>query len=69
MPLDIDTNADGKQALPPAMPASLIFTAFGQSFASVSADYDKVIGFFDFTHRFFDRLSMIEDRTPQQAPF
>ncbi|KAL4951566.1 prion-inhibition and propagation-domain-containing protein [Aspergillus filifer] len=59
-------------AFPPAMPASLIFTAFGQvmqSFASVSADYDKVMGFFDFTHRFFDRLSMIEDKTPQQAPF
>ncbi|KAJ5933227.1 heterokaryon incompatibility protein s [Penicillium verrucosum] len=59
-------------AFPPAMPASLIFTAFGQvmqSFASVSADYDKIMGFFDFTHRFFDRLSMIEDKTPQQAPF
>ncbi|KAJ5436398.1 heterokaryon incompatibility protein s [Penicillium cf. griseofulvum] len=59
-------------AFPPAMPTSLIFTAFGQvmqSFASVSADYDKVMGFFDFTHRFFDRLSMIEDKTPQQAPF
>jgi hypothetical protein len=27
------------------------------------------MGFFDFTHRFFDRLSMIEDKTPQQAPF
>ncbi|KAJ5515171.1 heterokaryon incompatibility protein s [Penicillium fimorum] len=59
-------------AFPPAMPSSLIFTAFGQvmqSFASVSADYDKIMGFFDFTHRFFDRLSMIEDKTPQQAPF
>ncbi|RAL09428.1 uncharacterized protein BO97DRAFT_472465 [Aspergillus homomorphus CBS 101889] len=52
--------------------SSLISTAFGQvmqSFASVSADYDKIMGFFDFTHRFFDRLSMIEDKTPQQAPF
>ncbi|KAA8642623.1 hypothetical protein EYZ11_009034 [Aspergillus tanneri] len=59
-------------AFPPAMPASLIFTAFGQvmqSFATVSADYDKIMGFFDFTHRFFDRLSMIEDKTPQQKPF
>ncbi|KAL6890080.1 prion-inhibition and propagation domain-containing protein [Trichoderma evansii] len=27
------------------------------------------MGFFDFTHRFFDRLSMIEDKTPQQKPF
>ncbi|KAF7178169.1 hypothetical protein CNMCM7691_006841 [Aspergillus felis] len=59
-------------AFPPAMPASLIFTAFGQvmqTFATVSADYDKIMGFFDFTHRFFDRLSMIEDKTPQQKPF
>jgi len=59
-------------AFPPAMPASLIFTAFGQvmqSFSVMSADYDKVMGFFDFTHRFFDRLSMIEDKTPKQGPF
>lgn len=35
----------------------------------MSADYDKVMGFFDFTHRFLDRLSMIEDKTPHQAPF
>ncbi|OXV08794.1 hypothetical protein Egran_03440 [Elaphomyces granulatus] len=59
-------------AFPPAMPANLIFTAFGQvmqSFAVMSADYDKVMGFFDFTHRFFDRLSMIEDKTPQLGPF
>jgi hypothetical protein len=27
------------------------------------------MGFFDFTHRFFDRLSMIEEKTPQQRPF
>ncbi|KAL6229198.1 hypothetical protein BDW75DRAFT_250013 [Aspergillus navahoensis] len=59
-------------AFPPAMPASLIFTAFGQvmqTFATVSADYDKIMGFFDFTHRFLDRLSMIEDKTPQKKPF
>ena len=35
----------------------------------MSADYEKIMGFFDFTHRFFDRLSMIEDKTPKQAPF
>ena len=35
----------------------------------MSADYDKIMGFFDFTHRFFDRLSMIEDKTPKQGPF
>ncbi|KAL5335584.1 prion-inhibition and propagation-domain-containing protein [Aspergillus crustosus] len=68
----VQVVGNAASAFPPAMPASLIFTAFGQvmqSFASVSADYDKVMGFFDFTHRFFDRLSMIEDKTPQQAPF
>jgi hypothetical protein len=30
MPLNIYADADGEQAFPPAMPASLIFTAFGQ---------------------------------------
>ncbi|OQD71814.1 hypothetical protein PENPOL_c001G01933 [Penicillium polonicum] len=68
----VEVVGNAASAFPPAMPASLIFTAFGQvmqSFASVSADYDKIMGFFDFTHRFFDRLSMIEDKTPQQAPF
>ncbi|KAL6806052.1 prion-inhibition and propagation domain-containing protein [Trichoderma sp. SZMC 28012] len=51
------------------MPASMVSTAFGQvmqSFTSMSADYDKIIGFFDFTHRFLDKLSMIEDMIPQQ---
>lgn len=68
----VEVVGNAASAFPPAMPASVIFTAFGhvmQSFASVSADYDKIMGFFDFTHRFFDRLSMIEDKTPQQAPF
>ncbi|CBF86028.1 hypothetical protein AN2022.2 [Aspergillus nidulans FGSC A4] len=68
----VEVVGNAASAFPPAMPASLIFTAFGQvmqSFAAVSADYDKIMGFFDFTHRFFDRLSMIEDKTPQQAPF
>jgi hypothetical protein len=38
----------------------------------VSADYDRVLGFFEFTQRFFDRLSMIEqekNRPPKPAPF
>ncbi|PGH06953.1 hypothetical protein AJ80_08085 [Polytolypa hystricis UAMH7299] len=68
----LEVVGNAASAFPPAMPTSLIFTAFGQvmqSFASVSADYDKIMGFFDLTHRFFDRLSMIEDKTPQQAPF
>ncbi|KAI9043654.1 uncharacterized protein KD926_003004 [Aspergillus affinis] len=60
------------QAFPPAMPASLIFSAFGQvmqSFSDVSADYDKIMGFFEFTHRFFDRLSIIDQRMPDVPPF
>ncbi|EEA22327.1 hypothetical protein EYB26_007587 [Talaromyces marneffei] len=68
----VQVVGNAASAFPPAMPASLIFTAFGQvmqSFATVSADYDKIMGFFDFTHRFFDRLSMIENKTPQQKPF
>ncbi|KAJ5175269.1 uncharacterized protein N7482_001146 [Penicillium canariense] len=59
-------------AFPPAMPASLIFSAFGQvmqSFADVSADYDKVMGFFDYTHRFFDRLSIIDQKMPNLPQF
>jgi hypothetical protein len=54
------------------MPASLIFSAFGQvmqSFSDVSADYDKIMGFFEFTHRFFDRLSIIDQKMPATAPF
>jgi hypothetical protein len=54
------------------MPASLIFSAFGQvmqSFSDVSADYDKVMGFFEYTHRFFDRLSIIDQKMPATAPF
>ena len=35
----------------------------------MSADYDKVIGFFEFTQRFLDRLSMIEGHSPEHAPF
>ncbi|KAJ5870780.1 hypothetical protein N7455_005721 [Penicillium solitum] len=68
----VEVVGSAASAFPPAMPVSLIFTAFGQvmqAFASVSADYDKIMGFFDFTHRFFDRLSMIEEKTPQQKPF
>ncbi|KAL6230706.1 hypothetical protein BDW75DRAFT_221944 [Aspergillus navahoensis] len=68
----VQVVGNAASAFPPAMPASLIFTAFGQvmqSFATVSADYDKIMGFFDFTHRFLDRLSIIENQSPQQKPF
>lgn len=30
----------------------------------MSADYDKILDFFAFVRRFFERLSIIEERTP-----
>jgi endonuclease III-like uncharacterized protein len=35
----------------------------------MSADYDKVVGFFEFTQRFLDRLSMIEGHSPDSDTF
>jgi hypothetical protein len=35
----------------------------------MSADYDKIMGFFEFTQRFMDRLSMIQDKTPKLPQF
>ncbi|KUL81942.1 hypothetical protein ZTR_10354 [Talaromyces verruculosus] len=43
----VQVVGNAASAFPPAMPASLIFKAFGQvmqSFATVSADYDKIMG-------------------------
>ncbi|KAL6228985.1 hypothetical protein BDW75DRAFT_117664 [Aspergillus navahoensis] len=68
----VETVGGAVSAFPPAMPASLIFSAFGQvmqSFSDVSADYDKIMGFFEFTHRFFDRLSIIDQKMPDMPPF
>ncbi|KAL2811466.1 prion-inhibition and propagation-domain-containing protein [Aspergillus granulosus] len=68
----VQTVGNAASAFPPAMPASLIFSAFGQvmqSFSDVSADYDKIMGFFEFTHRFFDRLSIIDQKMPDMPPF
>lgn len=68
----IQTVGSAASAFPPAMPANLIFSAFGQvmqSFADVSADYDKIMGFFEFTHRFFDRMSIIDEKLPNMAQF
>ncbi|KAL4736694.1 prion-inhibition and propagation-domain-containing protein [Aspergillus similis] len=68
----VETVGGAVSAFPPAMPASLIFSAFGQvmqSFSDVSADYDKIMGFFEFTHRFFDRLSIIDQKMPDIPPF
>ncbi|KAJ5986997.1 hypothetical protein N7451_011362, partial [Penicillium sp. IBT 35674x] len=68
----VQNFGNAASGFPPAMPATLIFTAFGQvmqSFADVSADYDKIMGFLDFTHRFFDRLSIIDQKMPNIPPF
>lgn len=68
----IQMIGNAASAFPPAMPASLIFSAFGQvmqSFSQMSADYDKVVGFFEFLHRFFDRLSIIQDHKPKLIQF
>ncbi|QKX60583.1 uncharacterized protein TRUGW13939_07728 [Talaromyces rugulosus] len=68
----IQTVGNTASAFPPAMPASLIFSAFGQvmqSFADVSADYDKIMGFFEFTHRFLDRMSIIDQKMPNLPQF
>lgn len=35
----------------------------------MSAEYDKIMGLFEFTHRVFDRLSMIEQKVPKVLPF
>jgi hypothetical protein len=70
--LGIFVQANTVQAFPPAMPAALIFNAFGQvmtSFSQVSADYDKVVAFFEFMQRFLDRLSMIEGKKPPLEQF
>ncbi|KUL87948.1 hypothetical protein ZTR_03863 [Talaromyces verruculosus] len=68
----VQTVGNAASAFPPAMPASLIFSAFGQvmqSFADVSADYDKIMGFFEFTHRFLDRMTIIDKKMPDLPQF
>lgn len=45
------------------MPVSLVFAACNQlldSFAAVSADYDKVEEFYAFSGRFFDQMTILE---------
>ena len=39
-----------------------------QAFAGVKADYDRVETFFEFSSRFFVRLSILEDRAPSSGP-
>ncbi|EUC28300.1 hypothetical protein COCCADRAFT_30414 [Bipolaris zeicola 26-R-13] len=52
-------------AFPPAMPVGLVFTAASRlisAFAGVKADYDRVESFFEYSGRFFERLSLLEER-------
>ena len=66
-------NAAG--AFPPAMPIAPLMTAFTyvfQTFKDISADFDRVMGFFDEMRSFLDRqvtrfrLSCIESDFPEQ---
>ncbi|KAI4644660.1 uncharacterized protein J4E78_009479 [Alternaria triticimaculans] len=57
-------------AFPPAMPVGLVFTAASRiisAFAGVRADYDRVEEFFAYSARFFQRLSILEDKA-QSGP-
>jgi hypothetical protein len=50
---------------PPAAPVGIIFAACGHllsAFAGVKADYDRVEAFFEHSGRFFERLSILENR-------
>ncbi|KAF2107480.1 hypothetical protein BDV96DRAFT_653821 [Lophiotrema nucula] len=58
-------------AFPPAMPVGIVFMAAGRllsAFAGVKADFDKVEAFFDTSTRFFERLSIIENKGCNHAP-
>ncbi|ORY05487.1 hypothetical protein BCR34DRAFT_604521 [Clohesyomyces aquaticus] len=58
-------------AFPPAMPVGIVFMAAGRllsAFAGAKADFDKVEAFFDTSTRFFERLSIIENKGCNQAP-
>jgi hypothetical protein len=64
--------ADAAGAFPPALPATMIMTAFTvvfQSFKDVKADYDRVCGFYIQMGSFFDQLSMVENKSPKLEPF
>ncbi|KAF2500664.1 hypothetical protein BU16DRAFT_557121 [Lophium mytilinum] len=70
--IGIQTVGNVAAVFPPAMPVSLVFTAFGhvlQSFVAVKADYDKVERFFTNSQRFLDRLSILEKKTPSHGTF
>ncbi|CAK4017686.1 glyoxalase bleomycin resistance dioxygenase [Lecanosticta acicola] len=64
--------ADAAGAFPPALPATLLMTAFTvvfQTFKDVKADYDRVCGFYTQMGSFFDQISMVENKSPKLEPF
>jgi fungal STAND N-terminal Goodbye domain len=66
----IEVLGDAASAFPPAMPASLIFSALDHvldTFQRVTADYDKLESFFTNSQRFLEQLSLLEDK-PQPSP-
>ena len=64
--------ADAAGAFPPALPATMLMTAFTvvfQTFKDVKADYDRVSGFYTQMGSFFDQISMVENKSPKLGPF
>ncbi|KAI4648350.1 uncharacterized protein J4E79_009972 [Alternaria viburni] len=57
-------------AFPPMMPVGLVFTAASRvisAFAGVRADYDSVEEFFAYSARFFQRLSLLENKAQSDS--
>lgn len=53
-------------------PGAALLTAFNyvmNASKAVSEDYDMIVTFFDIMHSFLDRVSMLENRVPKEAPF
>jgi hypothetical protein len=64
--------ADAAAVFPPAIPGTVLMTAFTyvfQTFRDVSADYDRVLGFYNAMGGFLDKISMLEKRSPKLGPF
>lgn len=64
--------ADAASVFPPAIPGTMLMTAFTyvfQTFKDVKADYDRVAGFFTEMGSFLDRISMLEEKSPKLGPF
>jgi hypothetical protein len=64
--------ADAAAVFPPAIPGAVLMAAFTyvfQTFRDVSADYDRVLGFYNAMGGFLDKISMLEQRSPKLEPF